>query len=477
MKTTHQKKAIIIGGGLAGLAAASALGEQGWSVDLHESRTRLGGRASSFQDKITNEMIDNCQHVTMGCCTNFQHFCKTTGIDQFFRDEPYLYFIGPDNTVNQFGSSLLPAPFHLSSSFRKLSYFSLREKIQIAKALKKLVGWKDDQTERLSFSDWLKQQYQSEHVIEHFWKVVLTSALSESLDRIALPYARKVFRDGFVANKEGWCMSVPVVPLDQLYGDVLNDWFNNHQVNIHMNSAIQNLEIHENKVTHAITSKGKKLEADEFIIAVPQTRIRSLFNEEYLNLLQIPEAEKLESASISSIHLWLDQPLMKLPHAVITGRMIQWIFNRGMLQSDQEDQTKPKTFYYQIVISASNELLKKTYKEIIEIAINELADIWPEMKQIEIIHSRMVSEHHAVISVTPESEKYRLKQKTEIKNLNFAGDWTVTGWPSTMEGAVRSGYLAVENILNHPNHHEARYVPVVKPDLPASWLSQIVFGL
>jgi squalene-associated FAD-dependent desaturase len=477
VKTTHQKKAVIIGGGLAGLAAASALGEQGWSVDLHESRTRLGGRASSFQDKTTNEVIDNCQHVTMGCCTNFQHFCKTTGTDHFFRDEPYLYFIGPDNKVNQFGSSLLPAPFHLSSSFRRLSYFSLREKIQIARALKKLMGWKDDQTERLSFSDWLKQQKQSEHVIEHFWKVVLTSALSESMDRISLPYARKVFRDGFVANKKGWCMSVPVVPLNQLYGDVLNDWFKDHQVNIQMNSAIQHLEIEGNRVVYAITSKGEKLEADEFIIAIPQTRIRSLFNEENINLLQIPKAEKLESASISSIHLWLDQPIMELPHAVITGRMIQWIFNRDMLQSNKKDRTNSKTFYYQIVISASNELLKKPHKEIIEIAINELTEIWPEMKQVKVIHSRMVSEHHAVISVTPESEKYRLKQKTAIENLNFAGDWTVTGWPSTMEGAVRSGYLAVENILNHLNHHEARYVPVVKPDLPASWLSQIVFGL
>src|SRR5262245_14125072 len=123
---------IIVGGGLAGLAAATALAARNIRVTLLESRPRLGGRAGSFIDAETGTVIDNCQHVSMGCCTNFTHFCDTVGLSKFFREEPSLYFVGPDNRINVFAASPLPAPFHLFPALRKLSYLTGRDRRAIA---------------------------------------------------------------------------------------------------------------------------------------------------------------------------------------------------------------------------------------------------------------------------------------------------------------------------------------------------------
>src|SRR5260370_30739273 len=152
---------IVVGGGLAGRAAAAALGERGFRVTLLESRRGWGGRASSFVDQATGEIIDNCQHVNLGCGTNFQHFCRTVGIDSFFVREKSLTFIGPDGRASSFGASLLPAPLHLAASLIRLRYLSLSEKWQLARALRKLAGTDPRGTGNETFLHWLQRHGQS----------------------------------------------------------------------------------------------------------------------------------------------------------------------------------------------------------------------------------------------------------------------------------------------------------------------------
>ena len=237
---------IVIGGGLAGLAAAVALAERGVPVTLLESRPRLGGRASSFVDQATGMAIDNCQHVSMGCCTNFRHFCETVGVADLLRTEQTLYFIGADRKINPFSASRLPAPLHLFPAFRRLSYLSrsdLRELSRGLKALAKIPSTPTNKTPVTQpFDRWLAEHGQSPNVIENFWLVVLVSALSETLDRIDTFHARKVFFDGFLAHRKGWEVQIPTVPLEELYGPPLQNWLAEHGVQVRLKTGVEQLE-------------------------------------------------------------------------------------------------------------------------------------------------------------------------------------------------------------------------------------------
>ena len=190
---------IVIGGGLAGLASSVALSQAGMRVTLLESRPRLGGRASSFEDSTTGELIDNCQHVAMGCCTNFRHFCRVTGIEASFRREPELFFVAPPTaTTNQrpdvcrFSAMPLPAPLHLAAAFLRLCYLTWREKLALARGLKALARERAEAARHKNFADWLAEQRQPANVIERFWWV-----LGQFAERIARSRFRRRGAKGF----------------------------------------------------------------------------------------------------------------------------------------------------------------------------------------------------------------------------------------------------------------------------------------
>lgn len=462
---------IIVGGGLAGLAAAAMLGREGLRVTLLEARPRLGGRATSIPDQATGELIDNCQHVSMGCCTNFSHFCRTTGIDRFFVEEQELTFIGPDRKPNRFRADFLPAPLHLGSSFRKFSFLSIREKISLAKSLRELAGTKRTQLLGKTIADWLGEQHLSERVVQQFWHVVLVSALSESLDRIDAAMAQKVIVDGFLRNRGGWKVSVPIEPLGTVYGQHLADWLADHNTRIRLKSGVDRVVVEENRCEEVRLRNGESLNAKATIIAVPQPRAVDLLST--LNMSEnISELQPLESAPISSIHLWFDRPITPLRHAVFTSGLSQWIFNRTLIHN--KNGTAPSSgYYYQVVISASGELATRPRESVIKQVVDELATYWSAVSEANLLHSRMLTEHHAVFSPLPNIEDARPSQHTKVRNLFLAGDWTRTGWPATMEGAVRSGYLAAEACLKFLGTPRS----LLQPDLATSWLSRLLLRI
>lgn len=463
------KSVVIVGGGLAGLAAAEAVSARGLGVTLLEARPRLGGRASSFEDKTTGTQIDNCQHVSLGCCTNFRHFCERAGLTCAFRTERELNFVAGSGRVHRFTATRLPAPFHLFFAFNRLSYLDRRDRARLAFGLKALAKADPRTLDEEPFDAWLARHRQTENAVNRFWHVVLVSALSESLDRVSAAHARKVFVDAFLAHRAGWEVQIPMLPLDELYGSRLTGHLRGQGAVVRTGAGVKRLLAENGRVTAAELRSGETIAADEFVLAVPQNLVRALVpdSSDFTSLLE--DVERIETAPISSVHLWFDRPITDLPHAVLIDRLSQWVFNRTALQAGDGDGR----YYYQVVISASRELEGIPSSETIAAVRDELGEIWTAARDAELVHARLVTEHRAVFSVAPGSDRLRPLQQSPIGNLQLAGDWTRTGWPATMEGAVRSGYLAAENVLERAGRRER----LVRPDLPAACLSRWLFGL
>ena len=439
------ERVIIIGGGLAGLSAATALAPRGFKVTILESRNRLGGRAGSFQDAATGQLIDTCQHVSMGCCTNFAHFCRTVGIDKFLEKQPVLYFMTPDRRVSRFQSNRLPAPFHLAKSFARAHYLTIGEKLRVAWGLLKLKGANPDLDP--PFYEWLLNHRQTPRTIQRFWSVVLTSALNESTERIGLRYARKVFVDGFMRDRRGFEVEIPKVPLGRFYGEELQSWLGQHGVTLRTQCGVKSLMLDGASVDHVELRNGERLTGDWFISAVPFNLLLDLLPRTVIQTNSCFRAlEGLGNSPITSVHLWYDRSITNLPHVVLVDCVGQWVFNRG--------QIVPGEHYIQVVVSASRQFRGLGREEVERRIVTEMAGLFPEASASTLLRSRVVTEHAATFSAVPGVDGIRPAQSTPIPNLFLAGDWTATGWPATMEGAVRSGYLAAESLLRQTGQQE-----------------------
>ncbi len=492
----NSQSAIVIGGGLAGLAAAVSLAERGFKVAVLESRARLGGRAGSFTDPATGQMVDACQHVSMGCCTNFAHFLRTIGVDHLLSPQPKLYFVTPDRRTSVFKADPWPAPFHLGRALMSAHYLTPLDKLRVAYGLARMLWERPDADPPLL--PWLKAHRQNQRTIERFWAIVLTSALNETVDRVGLKYARKVFRDGFVRHRDGFTVHVPAVPLGRLYGDELRAWLSSRGVEVRENAGVKRLVMEEPLPPTPSPKKGggagglslpspfageglkapppfsgegaggrgclraielrdgSTLSADWYVLAVPFDRVTDLLPEELAREPYFANAKNLTPSPITSVHLWFDRPVMKLPHAVLIDCLGQWAFDRG--------EVAPGEFYLQVVVSAARDLKGLGRDEIQRLIVEELGKVFPPVAQAKLLRAKVITEHTATFSAVPGVDRWRPVQGSPVANLAVAGDWTLTGWPATMEGAVRSGYLAAETILERAGQP----AKLVQPELSES---------
>jgi phytoene dehydrogenase-like protein len=327
---------------------------------------------------------------------------------------------------------------------------------------------------------------------------VLVSALSETLDRIDVASARKVFVDAFLANRDGWQIRIPTVPLDALYGSRLMRWLAERGTTVRLGSGAERISIENGRATGAVLRSGEFVAGEHFIVAVPHWLVLDLLPEGLANTAELSKIRELETAPISSVHLWFDRPVLfprepsrssgvsaqELPHAVLIGRQSQWVFNRSLLQTETvpdhgtrvaagDSGARDEGYSYQVVISASRNIVELKAQDVLSATVAELAEVFPEVRGATLIHGRLVTEHRAVFSARPGADSARPAQQSPIANLQLAGDWTRTGWPATMEGAVRSGYLAAENVLRQLGRSER----IVQPDLPVARLSRLLLGI
>lgn len=456
-------RVVVVGGGLAGLAASLAALDLGLDVTLFEGRPRLGGRASSFPDPQSGTLADNGQHLALGCCTNFADFCRRIGVKEGFRLPKSIRFLMPDGQLGKLTFARWPAPFHLAPSFLRLPFLTVGDKLRIARGSSALLRGFDPRPGE-SFADWLLRHGQTVRTLAVFWGPVLISALNEQLDRLDPHAARKVIVEGLLAARDAGRPVIPDVPLQELLGDPAGAKLRERGADLRLTCGVRLVAIDEELGLQGVRLRdGSFVPADFVVLAVPWYRAKDLLEPHARAACRTLDGlDHLDAAPIVGVHLWFDRPVWPHDHAVTPGRLVHWVFReRGEGSGD----------YLKLVISAARDLEGWDRHQIQAMVLEDLAGMNPAIREANVVACRVVTEHRATFVPAPGSDAIRPPQRTAIDGLMLAGDWTATGWPATMEGAIRGGYLAAEEIARDLG----RRAKFVRPELRADWLARSLF--
>ena len=418
---------------MAGLASAAALGSAGFAVDLYESRGFLGGRATSYDVNTgdTVETIDNCQHILLRCCVNLLDFYARLGVADRIQFHREFFFIEPGGRTSTLSAGRLPKPFHFTESFFRLSFLDWKDKLAVARGILAIQRERSrTDLDSITMLAWLRSHGQTDRAIGRFWNQVLVSAINEDLDRMAASHGFQVFWLGFLSRSNSYEMGIPAVPLAELYGS--EQWKRIGDVRLHTRVPVQRL-IFENGTVKGAIVQGALTTADYYICSQPFERIAAFAPELGFDF------SEFSHSPITGIHLWFDRPITQLPHATLLDRTVQWMFNKDAGR------------YLQLVVSASRGLSEMPRGEVIQLALKELAEFFPQARAAKLEKAHVVKEIRATFSAGPRLEALRPGTQTSFSNLFLAGDWTRSGWPATMEGAVRSGYIAADAVAKAAN--------------------------
>ncbi len=456
----------VIGGGVAGMSAACALAQAGYRVQLVERRGYLGGRASSYLHPGVNEVIDNCQHVLFGCCTNLIGFYKRIGVQKKIHWTTEMTMIEPGGRHSTLGPSSLPAPLHGLPKLLSARAFTLADKIALARGFRAMMRPIHDDHE--SLSAWLIRHKQTPGAIDRFWRLVIASALNADLDAIAVPYAAKVIRELFMNSAEAGAMGMSSVPLSELYGSA-KTFLEEHGSTIHCNTNVESATWDEEMSQWTINTRTGSLVSEFLVIALPFEAMQKLLP----HLPPAPHGEvlarQIDSLThwpICSVHLWFDRQITDLPHAVLLDREIHWMYNKSVLQPWRKNQGS----YIELVQSASRAFAARERNEAIQQALSELAEFFPQVKEAKLEKAALIKEVRATFGVPPGIDAARPHVDSPWPNLYLAGDWIATGWPSTMESAARSGHQAADALCRGIGEPRG----ILEPDLEPRGLMRFV---
>jgi zeta-carotene desaturase len=425
---------LILGGGVAGLSAAAALGEAGFDVEVVEMKPFAGGRATSYPapgaDGGQAEIIDNCQHILLRCCVNLLDFYRRLGVRDRITFHREFFFIEPGGWISVMKEGLFPAPLHFTESFAALHFLGLRDKVGIGRALLALRSERKTRNDldAITMLDWLREKRQTPRAIQRFWRQILVSAINEELDRMSALHGFQVMWLGFLAAPDSYQMGVPDIPLGELYSPEV--WRTLPRVHFRFKTSATNVHI-DNGAVEGVEAGGEFLSAKQYISALPYERLARLPG--IAPLLGIDFAQFVP-VPITGIHLWFDRPVTKLPHGTLLDRTIHWFYSKDGGRR------------LELVVSASRSLTPMSRGEIIDLAMKELAEFLPGVREAKLVKTHVVKEVRATFSAHPFLELLRPEAATPIPNFTLAGDWTRSGWPSTMEGAARSGHKAAERV-------------------------------
>ncbi len=448
---------LIIGGGFAGLAAAVDLAEAGRRVLLLERRSFLGGRAYSFTDKTTGDTIDNGQHLMMGCYHRTLRFLEKIGsLDKLkFQPDPQVDFLheGADGSVTRasFKCPPLPAPLHLLGGLARLKTIGWGDRLRalgVGLAVRTLNGDQDGLAE-ITVREWLDSLGQSERIQRRFWRPMALATLNEAPEIASADMFARVIELGFMRTKRDSAMVISRVGLSDLYTRQSRSFIEDRGGEVRLNAEVARIEFESDCAAGVTLRSGERIEADMVISAVPYFALRRMLTAEFASA-HFPYLDRFKSAPIVSINLWYDQQFTDLEFAGLLDSPIEWVFNKNAINRSGGQGAEPERAGRQhlaLVISGAHEAATRPKEELIALADAEIKRFFPAARGLRPFHAFVVREYDATISHTVGTAKLRPSSRTRFDNFFLAGDWTATGLPATIEGAVQSGQQCARMVL------------------------------
>ena len=446
---TEVNDAVIIGGGFAGLSAGVALAERGLRVALVEGKPALGGRAYSFVDSETGDLVDNGQHVLMGCYHETLDFLGKIGTrDQLIvhRNLEIEMLDGPHRRAT-LRTAALPGPLHMSAALVRYTHLSVRERLKaIAGGARLMFMRRFDRAQlaRMTVADLMQALGQGEQARRCFWYPVAIATLNEDPELASAELFAEVLKRAFFSRRIDSAFVYSRLGLSELYCDAARGFIERRGGIIACRAIAEALEVGDGGVVSAVRLRdGDRLRAANFIAAVPPQQLLRLMPEGAITDPYFSRMESLRSSPIICAHVWLDRQVTDAAFVGFIGTTTQWLFNKRRI-FEHHGERHPG--YLSFVISGARGLADKSSDELLAIIMSDLRAMIPAARDASVVKAIVLKEKHATMAPDPESARNRPTTATPMRNLFLAGDWVKTDLPATIESAVISGRAAADAV-------------------------------
>ena len=438
---------VVVGAGFAGLSAAARLARDGARVLVVEARGRLGGRATAFPDRDTGELVDNGQHVLLGCYTETFEFLKDIGAADNVRMQPQLAVTMIDRSGHRSRLSCpsLPPPFHLLAGIFEWDALSWRDRVSVAgmatplkNARRELHGGASKAASPgETVENWLVRNGQTPRLRELLWDPLALAALNQPPTEAAAPVFARVLAEMFGSDPRAAAIALPTRPLHLMYAEPAREYIEKHGGEVRSGATARVLMNDAGDAVAGVDAGGARVGAGCVISAVPWFAFGELFEREPAPLAAtIDRARRMASCPIVTVNFWFDRPILEEPFVGLPGRAMQWVFDKRLVVGDSAG-------HLSLVSSGAAAIAARSNEELIRLAHDELVDAMPLVREAKLLRATVIREPRATFSLAP-GQPPRPQADTLVKGLFLAGDWIDTGLPATIESAVRSGHRAAE---------------------------------
>ena len=456
---------IIIGGGLSGLSAAVELCARGHRTLVLEQHRHSGGRTYSFIDAATGDSIDNGQHLMMGCYHATRRYMRIIGTEYLTFLQPSLRigFLHPSKSSTHLACPPLRAPLHLLGGLMRFKGIPLKNRLEMLRVAKQLFYTsfsKEQELDKLNVEEWLVKLGQSDLSRKFLWDVITIGALNNHPKNVSALMLFRVLRAAFLGKREHSSLLLPRAGLSDVLVNPAVEFIRRNGGEVLLDTEVSKIHFEDEKIISVSTQDGKIFPAQVFLSAVPWFGFERLLSNSGISSdltvktpsRQLYDPDRFKASPIISIQLWLDQVIMEEEFAALVDTRVQWVFDKSWkfrrhMGPEALKQQKEKGQHLSLVISDAQEFIEMSKKELITIAMEDLRCVLPKAKKANIVHSVVIKEKRATFSPSPGLEAMRPLAVTTFSNLFLAGDWTNTGFPATIEGAVLSGKKAAELII------------------------------
>ena len=446
-KTEPGKRVVVIGGGLAGLSAACSLIAKGHRVTLIEKRPFLGGRAFSFVDREAGVEVDNGQHIFMGCCTYFIDFLRQIGAHQkvYIQGRLKVKVVRGDKEGFIYSVPWL-GPLHLLPSLIRYPHIGLKDKALAIYALLKMKLMDRERSkahlDKETFHSWLKRRHQSERSINALWNLVVLPTLNDDVKDVSAYMGIMVFQEGLLKTHKEATIGYARVGLTSLSGDSAQEYITSRGGELILGKAVTSMRMDGDRMSEVTLIGGESVQGDVFVSALPFHTLPDLLPPVATALPDFLTGRELTASPIVGIHMWYDRHVMDGDFIAFLDSPVQWVFNKTSIQGLDPSAGQ----YLCISLSGAWQFTEMSKEGLKDLFTEEMKRLFPRAAEASIQRFLTVKQLQATFRPTPGSYHLRPGPRTPIDNLFLAGEWTDTGWPSTMESAVRSGVFAAQAV-------------------------------